>query len=220
MFTRRAPDSPRTTDWDRYYASVPVTARLTRRYSTSVLLKAIARHAHTCQSDGRLSIVEIGGANSCFLDAILSRMPCRSYDVVDTNAYGLALLSRRVGGRPAVRLHKHSILDDPLPMAADLVFSVGLVEHFAPGETRTAVLAHFGYLRPGGTLILTFPAPTLLYRATRGFLEALGLWRFPDERALEPQEVLDAVRERGDVSAEKMLWPHMLTQYMIVARKR
>jgi SAM-dependent methyltransferase len=213
-------DSPRATDWNRYYASVPATARITRRYSTSVLLDAIGRHARAARNDGQLSIVEIGGANSCFLDAILSRIPCHSYDVVDTNEYGLALLSGRAGEGNVVRLHKHSILDGTLGLSADLVFSVGLVEHFRPRETRAAVLAHFDYLRPGGTLIVTFPTPTLLYRATRRFIEALGMWSFPDERPLQPQEVMDAVRERGEAIREKVLWPLMLTQYMIVARKK
>jgi predicted SAM-dependent methyltransferase len=117
-------------------------------------------------------------------------------------------------------LHKHSILDGPLNVSADVVFSVGLVEHFQPRETRAAVLAHFDYVRPGGTVIITFPTPTHLYRITRGFIGALGMWRFPDERPLEPQEVMDAVRVHGEVIWEKMLWPLMLTQYMIVARKR
>jgi len=220
VFTRRESDSPRTTDWDRYYTSVPATAKLTRRYSTSVLLDAIGRHARAGRNDGQLSIVEIGGANSCFLEAILSRIPCCSYDVVDTNEYGIALLSGRTGDGKVVRLHKHSVLDSPLHVAADLVFSVGLVEHFSPRETRAAVLAHFDYLRPGGAVIITFPTPTLLYRVTRGFIEALGMWRFPDERPLDPREVMDAIRVRGEVIWEKMLWPLMLTQYVVVARKR
>jgi hypothetical protein len=185
-----------------------------------VLLEAFQRHAQAGGPDGQLSIVEIGGANSCFLDAILSRIPCHSYDVVDTNEYGLALLSGRAGEGNVVRLHKHSILDGTLGLSADLVFSVGLVEHFRPRETRAAVLAHFDYLRPGGTLIITFPTPTLLYRATRRFIEALGMWSFPDERPLQPQEVMNAVRERGEAIREKVLWPLMLTQYMIVARKK
>jgi predicted SAM-dependent methyltransferase len=95
-----------------------------------------------------------------------------------------------------------------------------LVEHFNREQTKAAVLAHFDYLRPGGTAIITFPSPTLLYRATRGLIEALGMWKFPDERPLEPQEVMGTVRLRADVQGEKMLWPLMLTQYMIVARKR
>jgi hypothetical protein len=47
-----------------------------------------------------------------------------------------SLLSGKAGDGKVVRLHKHSILDEPIDMAADLVFSVGLVEHFKPSETR------------------------------------------------------------------------------------
>lgn len=47
-----------------------------------------------------------------------------------------------------------------------------------------------------------------------------GMWKFHDERPLEPPEVAAAIRERGDIVCEKMMWPLMLTQYVIVARKR
>ena len=78
------------TDWDRYYASVPPTAKLTRRYTTSVLLEAIRRFATPGNASSGLSVVEIGGANSCFLDAILDNVRCSSYDIIDTNEYGLS----------------------------------------------------------------------------------------------------------------------------------
>jgi SAM-dependent methyltransferase len=220
VFSRRQSGHPKmSTDWDRYYLSVPPTARLTRRYTTSALLHSIKRHAAASHEDGRLSIVEIGGANSCFLDAILARFPCRSYDIIDTNEYGLSLLSDRAGGGKVVHLHRASVFKHALDVAADVVFSVGLVEHFEPKETRAAVLAHFDLLRPGGIAIVTFPTPTRLYRATRALISALGMWQFPDARALDPREVTAAVRERGELVWEKTLWPLLLTQHLIVARK-
>jgi hypothetical protein len=208
------------TDWNRYYLSVPPTAKLTRRYSTAVLLHAIARYSAPGHAGGRLSIVEIGGANSCFLDAILARFPCRAYDIIDTNAYGLSLLAARVGAGKVVQLHQASVFECAPGLAADVVFSVGLVEHFEPAETRAAILAHFDLLRPGGIAIITFPTPTLLYRITRALIAALRMWRFPDERPLDPREVISAVRERGELVWEKTLWPLLLTQHLIVARKR
>lgn len=217
---RRAASTGDATDWNRYYQSVPVTAKLTRRYSTSVLLAAIKQHTAAISKDGRLSIVEIGGANSCFLDAILVRFPCRSYDIIDTNEYGLSLLSGRTGEGSVVRLHKANILGHSIGVTADLVFSVGLVEHFKPRETRAAILAHFDLLRPGGTAIITFPVPTRLYRVTRTVIEALGMWRFADERPLDPREVRSAIRERGEVVWEKTLWPLVLTQHVMVAKSR
>lgn len=217
IFTKRQPSGP-ATDWDSYYTSVPATARITRRYTTSVLLKAIKRY--TAAAESRLSIVEIGGANSCFLDHILGEVACDRYEVVDTNHYGLSLLEGRAERQPIVRLHEKSVLGLSLDQKADLVFSVGLVEHFDPPKTRQAVLAHFTSLRAGGTAIITFPTPTLLYRLTRRLIEAIGRWKFPDERPLTRAEVIATIRECGDVLHEKTLWPLMLTQHLVVARKR
>jgi glycosyltransferase involved in cell wall biosynthesis len=218
VFTRRKRTGA-ATDWDSYYTSVPATAKLTRRYTTAVLVDAIKRHAAPTASESRYSILEIGGANSCFLDSILAKVGCARYDVVDTNHYGLSLLANRID-KGIVHLHETSVLGLSLDRKADVVFSVGLVEHFDPPQTREAVLAHFDVLRDGGTAIITFPTPTLLYRATRRFIEAIGMWKFPDERPLEPPEVIAAIRDRADVLYQKTLWPLMLTQHLVVARKR
>jgi SAM-dependent methyltransferase len=110
------------------------------------------------------------------------------------------------------------VLSLALETRADIVFSVGLIEHFDAPRTRQAVLAHFDVLRPGGVAIITFPTPTLLYRIARSLAEALGLWQFPDERPLQPPEVLAAARERGEVLFVKTLWPLILTQTLIVVR--
>jgi putative flippase GtrA len=208
----------RATDWDYYYTSVPYTAKVTRRYSARVLLDAIGRHAARV-GGGELSIVEIGGANSCFVDGVLSKFRCRSYSIIDTNRYGLSLLKKKAE-QGVVRLYEQSVLDLSINAEADLVFSVGLVEHFGPAETRKAVLAHFDLLRSGGVTIITFPTPTFLYRAARKVIEAVNLWQFPDERPLLPSEVLAAMTERGEVLEQKTLWPLILTQHLIVARKR
>ena len=185
------------TDWTTYYAKVPATARLTRRYTTRVLLDVMRRYVRPASSDSGVSIVEIGGANSCFLERILAAVSCQSYDVVDTNQYGLSLLANRAEGAGVVRLHNESVLGLSLDRQADLVFSVGLVGHFDPVQTREAVLAHLANVRPGGTTIITFPTPTLLYRMTRTLIESLGLWNFPAERPLAPREVIAALKERG-----------------------
>ena len=215
VFTRRSSRAT-ATDWDSYYQSVPPTAKLTRKYTTAVLLDLIRRFAGTQP----VSIMEIGGANSCFVDRILAGVDCAAYHVVDTNRYGLSLLENRVNGSAVVRLHQQSVLALEMETRADLVFSVGLIEHFDSKDTREAVLAHFRAVRPGGIVILTFPTPTLLYRLTRGFIEALGMWKFPDERPLEPEEVLTSVGECGEVLFQKTLWPLLLTQGLIVAREQ
>ncbi|HZU24613.1 MAG TPA: glycosyltransferase [Bryobacteraceae bacterium] len=219
VFTRRE-TSRAATDWDRYYSSVPFTARLTRRYTTSVLLNLIRRYATAGSAGKRISIVELGGANSCLLETISAVVGCADYDVVDTNEYGLSLLRDRSTPNTVVRPHRESVLDLSLKLQADVVFSVGLIEHFQPRDTRRAILAHFDAVRPGGTAIITWPAPTVLYRITRTVLEAVGLWNFPDERPLKRDEVRSAIRERGEIVHESMLWPLLLTQAAIVAIAR
>ena len=218
VFTRRE-STGKATDWDRYYKNVVPTARLTRKYTTKVLLDAMKHYASPAAGNQELSILEIGGANSCFLDRILADVGCRQYDVVDTNAYGLSLLAQRAGSDGRIRLHQKSVLGLDMEAQADIVFSVGLIEHFDAPHTRQAVLAHFDVLRPGGAAIITFPTPTLLYRITRGLAEMFGIWQFPDERPLKPAEVLAAVRERGEVLVSKTLWPLILTQTLVVVRK-
>jgi putative flippase GtrA/SAM-dependent methyltransferase len=218
VFTRKR-TTGRATDWNAYYAHVAPTAKLTRRYTTSRLLHAIRTHASAANRDGRLAIVEIGGANSCFLDPILAGVGCRSYDVVDTNEYGLSLLAGKLKSGSVLRLHQQSVLELKMQAQADLVFSVGLIEHFDPAETRKAVQAHFDVLRPGGVAIISFPTPTLLYRITRKLIELLGMWKFHDERPLMLQEVTASVEQCGDVLRTKTLWPLLLTQELLVARK-
>jgi SAM-dependent methyltransferase len=219
VFTRRKPPAV-VTDWNSYYTGTPLTAILTRRYTTTVLLSAIKRYSAKTSPNAGLSILEIGGANSCFAGRLLAETACNRYDVVDTNHFGLELLHKRFSNSAIMHLHERSVFGLALPHAADVVFSVGLVEHFDVERTHQAVLAHFDVLRPGGTAILTFPTPTLLYRVTRNFIEAIGMWKFPDERPLQPPEVLAAIRERADILFQKTLWPLILTQHMIVARKR
>ncbi len=206
-----------TTDWTEYYRAVPQTAKLTRRYTARALIRAFARAGIDSRDPAR--ILEIGGANSCFLDRLSTELRPREYHVVDTNAYGLNLLRNHRCFDATVQLHEKSVIGLSMPDLADAVFSVGLIEHFDETGTRRAVQAHFDAVRPGGVVLISFPHPTLLYRATRRLLEILGLWNFPDERPLAREEVLEAIKDHGQIIHEELLWPLMLTQLLIVIRK-
>lgn len=219
VFTKRPEDESPATDWEGYYRSVPLTARATRRYTTSVLLRMIRRFGGSGAGQCK-TLVEIGAGNSCFLDAIRREIAPGEYHVIDNNQYGLDLLRRRIGKDPAVFMYCQDVRKLDLDLKADLVFSVGLIEHFREADTRKAVRAHFDLLRPNGVAILSFPTPTWLYRAARRCLELLGLWRFPDERPLQREEVAAAIEPESEILFEKVLWPLVFTQRLIVARKR
>jgi SAM-dependent methyltransferase/putative flippase GtrA len=218
VFTRRPGAKPSMipTNWDRYYSKVPFTARVTRRYTQAVLISVLRRFV----PEAGAVIVEVGGANSCFLDAVVRKLRPRAYHMIDRNEFGLELLRERVGPRTDVMLHQADVLAaGRAKVDADIVFSVGLIEHFDIAGTRQAVRAHFDLLKPGGYAFITFPTPTWLYVAARSIAEAFRIWRFTDERPLERTEVLGVVREHGDVVFEKTLWPLVFTQRLIAVRK-
>src|SRR5258708_4537803 len=189
-----------------------------RRYTSGILLAALRRYT-ALSSPGSGCVVEFGGANSCFLDRILQELAPREYHIVDTNKYGLDLLKRRIKPEQNVKLHNISALEYSPSQPADVVFSVGLIEHFDPSGTEAMIRAHFKSLRPGGCAIISFPTPTWLYRGARKFTEAMGLWKFPDERPLRRAEVVSTSLQLGEILYEKTLWPLVFTQHLMVVRK-
>ena len=207
VFVRRS--TSQATDWDNYYRSPAPTAHLTRRYTARTLVECMRTFGgHIDQ------LVEFGGANSCFLDRIRMEIAPREYHVIDTNAYGLALL----GGRGVIA-HEQDCRAMPDAMEADVAFSVGLIEHFDTAGTRDAIVSHFRAVKPGGCAIISFPTPTWLYRVARRITEAAGAWKFPDERPLNRDEVLAAADGWGHLEFEKILWPIVFTQRLMVFRK-
>jgi hypothetical protein len=205
------------TDWDAYYRQPFAATRLTRRVTQARLLAYMKRFASP--GPRRPVVVELGGANSCFFDAIQAALRPRVYHVVDSNALGLDRMQARLGARPDVVYHCEDVLSLGFRCVADVVFSVGLVEHFAPDATLRAVDAHFALLRKGGTCIIAAPTPTPLYRATRAAAELLGMWKFPDERPLGRAELVGAMARHGEVVAESIVWPIFLTQRFMVTRR-
>ena len=166
------------------------------------------------------AILEFGGANSCFIAQILDEVAPARYDIVDNNQLGLDLLKCRYPRDERVSVIRGDVLSIHEPERLyDIVFSVGLIEHFDPAGTARAVAAHFSYLRPGGTAIITFPTPTWLYRAVRSLAEATSNWIFHDERPLRLAEFESAIANLGRVESARILWPLILTQYCVVVRK-
>jgi SAM-dependent methyltransferase len=166
------------------------------------------------------SIFELGGANSCFYDAIRLRYPAAKYCAIDNNTFGLSLLEARYPNTPLLQTRNADgrTLTDTVA-DGDIVFSVGLIEHFESEDTARIINKHFTLVRPGGIVIITFPTPTWLYRATRALAEGLGVWRFPDERPLTFDEVAGEVARLGTIVDRLVNWPIVLTQGVIVARR-
>src|SRR5688572_17935255 len=153
--------APRATNWDEYYRDVPATAHLTRRYTGSKIVTLLRRFSDSPNP----VVVEFGGANSCFLESIVRAVSPRAYHVIDNNQHGLDLLDRRRSKlKSQIYLHNGDCRVAQPEMQADMAFSVGLIEHFSPVDTRKAILTHFDAVRPGGMVLISFPTPTWLYR--------------------------------------------------------
>jgi glycosyltransferase involved in cell wall biosynthesis len=204
------------TNWDRYYTVPARQAQITRRITTALLIR-LFRHYGPPQVG---SICELGGANSCFYGPLRRAFPSVQYSVIDNNDTGLRLLRARSRADELLNIHKHDVLTMPDSIAsADIVFSVGLIEHFAPADTAEVIAKHFSSAAPAGLVVITFPTPTWLYRATRAIVERLGVWRFPDERPLSFTEVISEVAKHGTVVHSLTNWAIVLTQGIVVARR-
>jgi hypothetical protein len=166
----------------------------------------------------RPSIIELGGANSCFWQGIDGALHPHAYLAVDNNALGLEKLEERAADAPALRVMQADIFALPPLPPADIVFSVGLVEHFSSERTIAAIEAHFALVKAGGLVVITFPTPTWLYRATRFASEKLGLWLFHDERPFWYGETAGTFKARGEVLEQRILWPLILTQTLVVTK--
>ena len=111
-------------------------------------------------------------------------------------------------------------LKKKIPTLADIVLSAGLVEHFTGDNFTKVIEAHFALAKSDGIVIITFPTPTLLYKLTRKLSELTGQWIFHDETPLKMGEVRQAVKRFGIIESEEINWPIILTQGIIVTRKK
>ena len=203
----------KATDWNTYYRKDPAPSHFTRPIIERRFISAFKKY-----SVQNPVIAELGGAGSRVFDSVERNLAPSAYHAIDTNQYGLDLLRQRVGNR--VIVHNQDVLNLNLNIQVDTVFSLGLIEHFDTGGTRTVILSHFRILKPGGIAIISFPTPTFLYKATRRAAELTGQWIFHDERPLWTAEVLAAVGDIGELLHETLIWPIFLTQTLLVIRKR
>lgn len=206
----------RKTDWAVYYSKRYKASTYSRAITGNILVSLIKRN---CLNPWNISIAELGGANSCFFELIRKEIQCSEYHIIDNYEAGLEMFKEKVKDKSKLFIHCQDVLNLNLNSKVDLVFSVGLIEHFTVEDTAKAVKGHFDILKPGGVAIITFPTPTILYRFTRFIAEGLGMWIFHDERPLEFEEVLKTASQYGTVLGTKIIYPIFLTQGLLILRK-
>jgi SAM-dependent methyltransferase len=141
--------------WDDYWhgTSLPTEVEKGSESSTTAILDVIDRFA---ASKTPLAVLEIGGAPGGYL-IHLWREFGHDVCVLDNSPAGIELTRRNFAllGVPGTVLHRDLFADEPAPRLFDIVYSLGLIEHFA--DTRSVIDAHLRYLKPGGTLIIGCP---------------------------------------------------------------
>lgn len=215
--------SPDETDWTSYYKAPFKATTFTRERTANLLVRYLSlwNQEHHRKHP---RIIEIGGANSCFYERLRNEFAPSHYSVLDMNEYGLDLFRNRFAPdieSEKATAHKADVLDEQGLGSfeqADIVFSVGLVEHFDPEQTAQSIRSHFSLCKPGGLVVITFPTPTLLYRTTRSLAEMMGKWIFHDERPLRFPEVESTASTLGIKLKSQINWPIILTQGIVAYR--
>ena len=211
------PDTP-ATDWTRYYEKPFVTAHVTRRITAHRIAKMVLAAGGFPERYGR--IIELGGGNSSFCNMLMRSLHDPHYAVLDSNSRGTELFKAKHPGPETEAVCADILtLDAASFEPADLVFSVGLVEHFPEEQTKIAIRRHFELAKPGGLVLITFPVPTFSYRIIRRAAEMLGIWRFPDERPIRLEDAVALCAEHGEILAKRLNRAILLTQGIVLARK-
>jgi len=202
------------TDWDLYYKKTSRIAAITRRISRRKIVGVLRAEVGSSFAE----ICELGGGNSCFLDAVTRGLNVTRYHVVDSNTLSIDLLkASNQLWTPTVE-HANVLDEYKGTDLFDIVFSIGLIEHFDSEGTKRAVNAHFARCRAGGFVLIAFPSPTWLYVLIRSAAERTGKWAFPDERPLSFEEVIEDCRGKGTIAHRSLNWWIGLTQGYVGVR--
>lgn len=205
------------TNWDEYYQNPVVTTSVTRKISERKIGNLLLDYV----GDTSVSIGEIGGANSCFAEGICDMLNVNKYHVIDSNAYGLDLLNNKTEISDVLSWELGDVIYPKIEANDfDIIYSVGLIEHFEPIETAIAIKTHFELCKAGGIVLITFPTPTMLYKTIRKSAELLNMWAFSDERPLQFDEVINEGQKHGDLLHRSINWKIGLTQGYLVWKKR
>jgi glycosyltransferase involved in cell wall biosynthesis len=206
------------TNWEEYYRHPFPASRWSRGIMSATLAELISTHAPRRQP---LTVLELGGGNSCFLTGLMAKFPIGRYAILDNSPEGMRLARERFGPTygDAMRFITDDVFAADVPEKSDLVYSVGLIEHFDDRDMAKLIGLHRRWAADDGLVLIAVPTPTIFYRIVRTAAEILGIWKFPDERPVRRDTLAALMREQGlEPIVERTLWSQILTQAIIAAR--
>lgn len=214
------------TNWDLYYTDdykqQYFFTKFTRAITEKQLLYFIKKNIKT---EYPLRICELGGGDSCFFNGLKKNLNINEYTIYDFNEKGINKFLNKAlvyVNDIKIKAFNHDLLNEDLYEfnCYDIVFSVGLIEHFDEVGMFKVISKHFQLVKDDGIIIISTPTPTILYRIIRFFAEILGKWMFYDERPIKKRELNLAVNQNGGFIVDrKTIYTIGLTQYMCAIRK-
>ena len=156
------------TDWNKYYSErkennskiILTITKTTRKITDNLILSFLKRDKNNISS-----IIELGGADSCFYNSFRDFIPHSTYTVIDNCKVGVDIFNAKYKDDKTMAIEQDILngnIDETLK--SDLVFSAGLIEHFDVSDTAAMIKKHFDYCKDNGLVLITFPTPTLLYK--------------------------------------------------------
>jgi SAM-dependent methyltransferase len=168
--------------WDKCWSeySLPAEVRKGWRLLYDVLTDAIDKHL---PAGPEVHTLEIGGAPGGWL-AYFARAHGHQVQLLDISEVGVRAAQEnfRLLGLPPIKTVLGDMFSDVPVEPVDVVFSIGLIEHF--DNLDTAVAAHAKFVKPGGLLIIACP----------NFLGLIGWykkWFAPKDYAVHKLEYMD-----------------------------
>ncbi len=206
----------RATDWTAYYRrKKSIFSTITQK----ITMRFLSKRFKEIGMDSHWSILECGGGNSCFAKYIVQNFHVKQYDIADNNS--LAIEKARV--MPEINNAKYlnlteNIEDKSLIQKYDLVYSIGLVEHFDTDEQMRVIKNHFNFVRPGGYVLISAPTPTIKYRFYRKCMEIMHVWRFWDETPITQIDFVKKMENYGEIIFAGVNKRLPLTQFVVVIK--
>ena len=203
----------KVTNWKEYYEKKPLKIIDKKRKNN---IKYIVNVLRTNKFNGGV-ILEYGGGNSFVAEAISNNFNINKFVIVDSNEYGIKLLDKR----NISNLEKHcdSIFDYADKENYDLVYSIGLIEHFQGDYLIKCIDKHFEMCKKGGWVLLTFPVNCFRYRVIRMVLEIFNMWQYTDEVPLKKDYIEKIISENGSVMHSSINKKLILPQAIILIKR-
>lgn len=154
-------------------------------------------------------ILEIGAGGSHTLGALAGRLQCNAYGL-EPDTDGIAK-ARELAVLESATIQMIEGDGFCLPFqngGFDVVYSLGLIEHFSPEETLRLVKEHVRVCKPGGLVIISVPNFWNLPHTIRKGLQGRKYDYYP-ERSYSSNRLCEVLRESGlEIIAVDGMNPH------------